>query len=270
MRGYGLELDLQFTKDGEIVMLHDATLSRFSGGKDTRTIADLTRQEITDLSFDGCRIADFDQVCALFLRLRASGLNTDSIIALHFKGWLQKVGRVHMDALLRKICTCHIPTSDVVVFDVLPQSAAYLKLRQPDLQLAASVAHPFDVQRYNACVNGTLLTVDEIIALRSVYDWAWLDEWDLADSAGGEKRFYTQETFACLRENGFKVALVTPELHASSPGLLGGESHRDGIDQERLRRRFQEIVDLYPDLICTDYPDTVQVLATAAGSRLRV
>ena len=43
--GYGIELDLQMTADGEIVVVHDGDLMRVAG--DPRRIADLTYDELT-------------------------------------------------------------------------------------------------------------------------------------------------------------------------------------------------------------------------------
>jgi hypothetical protein len=62
--------------------------------------------------------------------------------------------------------------------------------------------------------------------------------------------------FKILKDEGLKVALVTPELHGTSPGLLGGEAHPDA-DKNCLFDRIQEIIDLQPDALCTDYPEEV-------------
>ena len=43
--GYGIELDLQMTRDGEVVVVHDGDLMRVAG--DPRRIADLTYDELT-------------------------------------------------------------------------------------------------------------------------------------------------------------------------------------------------------------------------------
>lgn len=43
--GYGIELDLQMTADGEIVVVHDGDLMRVAG--DPRRVADLTYDELT-------------------------------------------------------------------------------------------------------------------------------------------------------------------------------------------------------------------------------
>lgn len=261
LRGYGLELDIQFTKDGEIVILHDSTLMRLSEGSDQRAIKNLTRAEIMDLSFRGCHITDFDQLFKLFSSLRRK----DVMLALHCKGKIQDPDKKNLEILLKKLQQQIIPFSEFFLFDLTPDSAAFLKSRQPQLQLAASVSHPYDIERYNSYAGGTLLTMEEAIQHKTLYEWVWLDEWDLTATAGKEKMLYSHEIFQQAREHRFRIALVTPELHASSPGLLGSESHPDGTDDVKLHARFKKIVELAPDLICTDYPDFVYDLVRNAA-----
>ena len=136
----------------------------------------------------------------------------------------------------------------------------YLKERNPKLHLASSVSHQYDIERYNGVVGGTLITIEEAIENKDLFDWVWLDEWDLTDKDGGVKSLYNKENFELLRKNNLKIALVTPELHATSPGLLGGESHQDAKDHQTLVKRLHEIITLKPDAICTDWPDLVTSL----------
>src|ERR1700733_13437872 len=55
-----IELDLRRTRDGEIVVLHDATLSRLWG--DERTLADLDLAEVREMGSGQTRIPTFRQV----------------------------------------------------------------------------------------------------------------------------------------------------------------------------------------------------------------
>lgn len=60
--GYGIELDIQLTMDGQVVVIHDADLMRVAG--DPRRVCDLTYDELTRIplfpmpSSPGCAIAD--------------------------------------------------------------------------------------------------------------------------------------------------------------------------------------------------------------------
>jgi hypothetical protein len=148
--------------------------------------------------------------------------------------------------------------SQLLLFDVLPQTARWLRDRVPDVLLAPSVAHAFDVARYNSCVGGTLLTIEQALRNRELYDGVWLDEWDLQGPDGTFKQCYSTEVFEVFRREGLLIALVTPELHGTSPGLLGGESHPDATPMSRFMTRVRAILDLEPDVICTDYPEEIR------------
>jgi hypothetical protein len=157
-----------------------------------------------------------------------------------------------------------IPRS-LIAFDVTLESAEFLRGALPDLPLAPSVAHPYDIARYRGCVGNTLLSLDDVQSHRGLFDWVWLDEWDTVDPAGS-KQFYTEEVFRRVRAQGLKIALVTPELHASSPALLGGERHADASSRERLLARIRSILDLHPDAACTDHPHCVRRMAAGSPS----
>lgn len=153
-----------------------------------------------------------------------------------------------------------VDPSKIILFDLKPESAQYIQENtKKHFELAASVAHPYDIDRYNTAVGETLMTVENLL-LNPVFTWAWLDEWDRADKNGGIKSLYSSDIFKKLKDAGIKIAVVSPELHATSPGLLGGESHPDAQNRETLNQRLSEIIKLEPDAVCTDYPDYVQSL----------
>lgn len=226
-RGFGIEFDLNFTKDG-IVISHDIIPKH----------ADPTLPEIFNLIQQGSSV---------------------SVNALHFKSKFQtpdyikrlvNILKQHSDVLTKTI-----------IFDVKPETARIIKQELPAAQLAPSVAHEYDIARYSNAVSGTLISIPKTIKFKSLYDWVWLDEWDLSGPGSTSKKFYTPNTFTSLRNAGYKIALVTPELHGTSPGLLGGESHPDAKPTERLMNRIKEIITLFPDAVCTDYPEEVRQLA---------
>ena len=62
--GYGMELDIQLTKDGQLVVHHDGSLKRVCGVD--RNIRDLTYQELCAIPLpDGSRVPLFSEVLAL-------------------------------------------------------------------------------------------------------------------------------------------------------------------------------------------------------------
>jgi len=238
-RGFGLEFDLQFTKDGQMIVSHDPVM-------------DLSNSHLISLS----------DLLSLIMKSGAE------LSALHLKHTWQKTE--YLDKLLVELQK--VDTERFIIFDVKIETAKYLKERNPKLHLASSVSHQYDIERYNGVVGGTLITIEEAIKNKNLFDWVWLDEWDRSIPDGGDpstrakhgtgqsKTFYNKENFDLLRKNGFKIALVTPELHATSPGLLGGESHQDAKDHQTLVKRLHEIITLKPDAICTDWPDLVTSL----------
>jgi len=252
-RGYGIEFDANFTKDGKIVFFHDADLKRITKGASEAKFADLSSDEVRKIRLGdkGDRLCFLDEL--LVMIARGSG----AISALHLKGKYQE--KKYLDILLDYLDEQKNVLNKILIFDVKIETAWYLKEKMPELMLAPSVAHPYDIERYNEAVAGTLISLEDVIANKDLFAWAWLDEWDLADKNGGHKKFYTKEVFTALKKAGIKIALVTPELHGTSPGLLGGESHPDA-NPTMLLPRIGEILDLEPDAVCTDYPEEVKAL----------
>lgn len=247
-RGFGIEFDPNFTRNG-IVVWHDQTLKRISEGKDERAFSEASIEELKQIKYGKekiGRIATFNEVLGLIEKSPAN------LHAVHLKGINQTKEKI--DFLVDEILNYPEAIKKLLIFDVKPETAEYIKLNIPQIKLAPSIAHEFDIKRYNGVVKETLFSVDDAIKYKRIYDWVWLDEWDTKDE-NGEKKFYTKEVFEILKNEGYKIALVTPELHATSPGLYGGESHKDARNKKTLISRIKEIIELGPDAICTDYPE---------------
>lgn len=247
-RGFGIEFDPNFVKDG-IVVSHDASLKRLTG-MDV-LFSSLSLQYLSNISYlsqNGVpgRIPTLAEVLELIAE------SPSTINAMHLKGKYQT--SENMDALVEELKNHPKSVKKLLVFDLKPESAKYLKSKIKGLHMAPSVSHPYDIERYGSVVGSTLFSVEEVLGMRDLFDWVWLDEWDTKDR-NGEKRLYTAETFDTLRSAGYKISLVTPELHGTSPGLYGGESHKDAKNQETLFRSIERIIQLQPDAICTDYPE---------------
>jgi len=252
-RGFGLEFDINFVKEG-IIVSHDSNLKRITNGSDERNFSDLTLEEVKNIRYGKVkegRIATFDEILNLIKE------STASLHALHFKGKFQNSQKLEL--LVRELKKYEGVLDKILIFDLKLEAAMYLKQNLPKIHLAPSVAHSYDIERYNKYVAGTLINVDDILNYnKGIYDWVWLDEWDLIDKERSRKQFYTKEVFERLKNAGYKIALVTPELHGISPGLLSEESHEDSRSKEILFRRIKEIISLQPDAVCTDYPEEVR------------
>ncbi|HLD97889.1 MAG TPA: glycerophosphodiester phosphodiesterase family protein [Candidatus Nanoarchaeia archaeon] len=247
-RGFGLEFDPNFTKDG-IIVFHDASLKRITDNKDVRLFSEVNTGEILKFKYgdkiDG-RIPKFSEVLELIEKSNVE------LHALHLKGINQTKEKV--DRLITEILEFPSVINKLLIFDVKSEIAEYIKSKIPEIKLAPSVAHEYDIKRYGSLIGNTLLSINQSKEYKKLYDWVWLDEWDTLKEDGSDKKFYTKENFDILRKEGYNIALVTPELHGTSPGLLGGESHSDAGNKEKLFERIKEIIALKPDAICTDYP----------------
>jgi hypothetical protein len=254
-RGYGIEFDIRLSKDGEFIVIHDADLARHTGGIDTRKICEIIAEDLPILSSPSGSLGTLESVLKL-LNDAENGLG-----ALHIKHYLQdEVTLAKLSAVLLRFDLAN----KLLLFDVAPEAARKIKQFIPQYQLAPSVSHPYDIARFGAVVGNTLISIEDAIANRNIFDWVWLDEWDLVDCDCKKKLLYSAECFERLRACGYKIAVISPELHATSPGLLGGECHPDAESMAKLQNRLNEIAALSPDLICTDYPDLANAIFNQA------
>lgn len=241
-RGFSIEFDPFLSCDDVGYVCHD-TYTTNEGVKarlSTLTSAELDQRGVT-------RLDDvFDLICSF---------STASHHSLHLKGDRQQpkfleylVGVFNQRVQLKE---------KVFIFDVAPPVAAFLKQGCPGMRLGASVSHGHDIDRYNSCVYGTLVSVDDFLSNIALYEWAWLDEWDTAGENGEKKSLISPDLIARLHEAGVKVAAVTPELHATSPGLLGGERHEDSSSVARWKKWVLNFISAGGDALCTDWPELV-------------
>jgi len=254
-RGFGIEFDCNFAKDG-IFVFHDFSLERISNGKDKREFKELNISEIKKIKLHNK--SKFGRIAEIYEILNLIEMGRSTLNALHLKGKFQN--KENVNRLISALKEHPLASKKILIFDIKPEIAQYVKLKFPEIKLAASVAKEFDIKRYGNLVYNTLLPLNEIIKLRKIYDWVWLDEWDTVSEHGKEELLNTSETFNILRKFGFNIALVTPELHGTSPSLYGGEFHKHAKDNQVLFKRIKELLKLNPDAICTDYPEEVKKL----------
>lgn len=243
--GWGLEFDIRPLKDGQLAISHDSSLARIVPGSE-QPISTLTRVELDAIRAPGGRLCSLDELLSL---IADSGR---AVSALHLKSHCQE------PPMLAKILEILAPRVEslkgrLLIFDATPHIAEQIVQELPGLDVAASVAHSYDVLRYGALTGGTLLTSEQALENRHLYSWVWLDEWDTLDVDNGEKIFANRESVELFRNAGFKVAVVSPELHSTSPALLGGEAHRDGASASALVHRWTNWSQLGVDALCTDH-----------------
>ena len=249
-KGFGIEFDVRLSKDEQIVIAHDPDVARITSGKDLRSINEITTEELIHTF----AIPSLAQIVSLISQYQSSTV----ISALHIKSEFQYPE--FLDLLLSEIE--EIDAHTYIIFDLKPQAAEYIKSKNPKLVLAASVAHPYDRERYNGEVGATLSSLEEALQNLHLFEWVWLDEWDRLDEGGRTKTFYNEEIISRARQNGLKIAAVTPELHKS---FKGTPAHSDAQSQQALFKRFEEIVNLRPDALCTDFPGILRDILKKAA-----
>lgn len=251
-RGFGIEFDFRLTKDKQIVFWHDQTLSRVLRAGTDLTIFNLTSEELRRITFDSCHFCFFKSLEPYLENSEAPWH------ALHIKSEMQNTESLQY--LITYLQNHPRLISKLILFDLKPMVASFLHSQVPEISLAASVAHSFDCLRFSNAVGNTLITLEELEQNKNVFDWAWLDEWDRKGPNGTNKSFYNQKVFDFVRNLGMNIALVTPELHGTSPGLLGGEQHEDSKSLKILFTRIRQIMSLSPNILCTNYPEEVKNL----------
>ncbi|MDP3726776.1 MAG: hypothetical protein Q8Q96_00490 [bacterium] len=231
--------------------MHDATLERPTQGREKRPVAELSTAEIITIPLVNGKIPTFQEVMGLIKN------STGTVSALHLKARFQTPET--LEIIIEALDGYRGIFSKFIVFDVKAGTAKVLKSKFPNLRLAPSVAHPYDIKRYGASIGNTLLTLEEALELKKggLIDGIWGDEWDTTGENGTSKLLYTPEFFEKVRKAGLFAALVTPELHGTSPGLYGGESHADSKDLPTLMKRIAQIIEAGADYLCTDYPEEV-------------
>lgn len=253
-RGYGLEFDLQMTNDDHIVVSHDANLKRLSEGTHTKNIQEMSLNEFLQIRIYENRFVSLDELLSLIDTYRTP----HSIYAVHLKGNFQTLK--NLGILAKKLLTL-TETNHLIFFDVTIQSAHYLKGVVPSINLAPSIVDSYDKERYAQFTQNTLYTFNDIEGDLHLFSHVWFDEWDRKSPFNELKKLYSEENFERARSAGLKICLVSPELHGSSPGLLGAEMHEDAHSLDALKTRVKEMINLGPDAICTDYPDMVRTMS---------
>ncbi len=237
--GLGIEFDINFTKDNQIIIFHDKTLERISDGTDKR--------KIKNLSYDDLNRIDYTSFCTLkelFILLKKY---PKSFNAMHLKGEFQT--KTYLDILLKQIKKNINLINNYIIFDVRISTARYLKGKLSELSLAASVSHEYDKKRFNKFTKNTLYTINQVLKNKDLFEWVWLDEWDRKDENGKIKTLYNKKTLRLFWENEIKIGLVTPELHK--------DIHSDTKTSTKFKKRLLQIKNLKPNIICTDYPNYI-------------
>jgi len=219
-KDYSIEIDVQPTKDGELVIIHDSNLEKGFGNnmvvreshfEDLRKCNYLNSQE---------KIATFREVCELFKKYNAAEMG------IHLKapasiGSAKKIIDILLEFTL---------IDKAFIFDVTKELAQEIKDYNRFIKLGASVADR---------KGDTLYTLPEVIDF-PYFDIIWLDEW---------VTFYTEDLVKhSLKKTAYAIS---PELHTL-------EKHPRA--HEGYEKTWEELVSWGIQGICTDHPEALRSL----------
>lgn len=234
-RGYGVELDLQMTKDGHLVIWHDADLSRWSSGFNKNIISKLTLEELTRQTKNR-PFAQLNAVLDYFVAHPESPM-----LAVHWTASNQS--KSFAEAIVTALSKYPKVWDRILIFDVLPEWGQWLRNHLLGIHIAPSVSHEHDIKRFAKLTQGSLFDLDQAIQFKWA-DWLWLDEWDLSGPDTNPKSLYNEETFQKARSARKQTAVISPELHPE---------HEEKGDSTKLELRWKILKELNPTALCTDY-----------------
>lgn len=254
-RNLGIAASVAFTHDHELVCIGDATLDRLTGGRDTRRIESVTRDEVfgacspagglgfaASLRLRGGRVATLADLLALADAHAVQG--AEGPVFLH----LQPAARSSnaLDALVAALKNAPHAAKRIVVAGLNADWASSLKARMPNLKLAATVGNVPDGDAAPVSCMDVLWSIDDALAWR---DGRAGFEWVLMHEFGVSSAYATASVADVLRCKlaGLHVAIATAEVHSetalSEPGALFA--------------RIRSLLALDPHAIVSLYPSQV-------------
>lgn len=232
--GFGVEVDLRSTADGEFVVSHDANLNRLTGVD--VNVGELSIEELKSLRIESdnrnYELPTLGDIIDTF----SNHASANSRLALHLKGreWGKQVKNL-TDKILAYREQLSITLLDrIFVFDVTIETAERFANEESEIEIGLSIGDPdhFPTDRHP-----TIYRYEDVRE-RDCWDIVWADEWH-----GG---LYDAEFVRRVREDGRSIVCVSPELHASTvPSHPNSDSPAD---------IWQELISFDVDGICTDFP----------------
>ena len=241
-KDYSIELDIRFCKD-EIIVSHDSNLKRLCGIN--KEIKDMYFKELKDIRYGKNNIG---KIATLNDVLKMIDPKKNILCAIHIKGDIQS--KYNLELLYRYLKKHKSIMKSLLIFDLYPEAAKYLKEHLPKINLGCSISNQSDIKKYNKKVFNTLFALDDAISYKrkGLYNWAIIDEWESSELKDISENLYTSSTFDLMQKEGFHILVISPELH---------EAHEDNQNIKKLFKRIDKILNLYPNAICTNYPDEV-------------
>lgn len=214
-QGFSLEIDVQMSKDGKLIISHDVNLKRQKNlGKN---VTDLNFKELIELM-----IPSFEQVLNCFKK----NAKNKQFMAIHIKDEMQ----TNIIEEVIKTLRYEELVKECFVFDLTTNGAKHAKQLCPDLRIGLSIGE----KKYT----GTIYLFEEIKDDLNA-DIVWWDEWNSG--------LYNEENALKIKESGKLNFAISPELHKV-------HGHPKGDNLEEIKKVWRELIKWKVDGICTDFP----------------
>lgn len=229
--GFGIELDVRLTKDGQLICLHDSNAERMTG--QSLVIRESTVQELSLLQvrlpvrqagLPGVAIPRFADVVEQII----TGFNANQKAAIHVKA--DEQGETQLGILL-ELFARHQLHKKAFLFDLTFESAQRIRKADPKIEIALSVGE--------ANYSPTIYTWEQAKQHPDLFDAVWWDEWKVLGSV------YNETMRQEIRNAGKALYAISPELHADH-----GNPHANaGYEQE-----WRNFIAWGIEGVCTAHP----------------
>ena len=233
--GFGIELDVRLTKDGDLVCIHDLNPARVAGPSAITDVHQHTVAELQELNVaavmwgrrPAARIPRFLDVAEQVIAKFEPG---KQCAAIHVKAAEQGDAQLGMIARAFKSYDLY---DKAIVFDLTLEGAAKMRALDPQIKIFISVGEDhFE----NA---PSIYLWRELAGHEDIYDGVWWDEWK---TPGSE---YAAGRAAEIHAAGKLNYVISPELH-----LDHGHPHAlSGYYQD-----WQDFIAWGVDGVCTAFP----------------
>ncbi|OHA66548.1 MAG: hypothetical protein A3C04_03660 [Candidatus Wildermuthbacteria bacterium RIFCSPHIGHO2_02_FULL_45_25] len=222
--GFGIELDVRLTKDGQLICLHNPDTEHITGTKLVVRESTVDQLQQLDVKEPGYKIPRFLDVVEQVMVNFKPGQKA----AIHVKA--DEQGEQQLAILLETFKTYQLHDK-ALLFDLTLESCQLIRNADPKIELAISVGE----ENYSP----TIYTLEQAMENLQLFDVVWWDEWKIPGS------MYTKEIAERIHSAGKRIYAISPELHTDH-----GHPHaKDGYQQD-----WKNFIAWGIEGVCTAYP----------------
>lgn len=231
--GFGIELDVRLTKDGDLVCIHDLDPARVAGPSAIKDVHEHTVAELQALNVGAVMWGGRPPVCIprffdVVAQVIAKFVPGKQCAAIHVKAAEQ--GDTQLGMIVDAFQQYDL-YDRAIVFDLTLASAAKVRAMDPRIKIFISVGE----DRFGP----SIYLWSDLAGHERDYDGVWWDEWK---TPGSE---YTAERAAEIRAAGRMNYMISPELH-----LDHGHPHA----LAEYYQDWKNFIAWGVDGVCTAYP----------------